>query len=298
MNNKLFLGPVYVTMILALMLTFSGISFCQQLPKWMDAPAGIEMQKAFIAEQDKDGDGKVSKDEDPFPHYFDGADTNKDGFITLDEAPSELFGPKWMYAPQGIEMRKAFIAVEDKNGDGKVSKDEANEAREVPGFDAYDKNKDGYITVDEFPDNEIDVYRYLAGPVGKRGPHVEGGTSGADFIAQFDFDKNGEVSHGEWEAVKPTTPYREKSFPVYDMNRDYILTLDEAPLKEGESEAAPVDKKYSININQMAFIVKFDLNKDGKVDKTEFTGIHFPVFDRNGDGFIEPNEAPEGETAY
>lgn len=133
----------------------------------------------------------------------------------------------------------------------------------------------------------------------KRGPHVEGGASGEDFIELFDTDKDGKVSHDEWEAVKPATVYREKRWPMYDLNRDWVITLDEVPLAENGSEPAPPgEKKYSVNTNQIAFIVKFDKNKDGKLDKTEFTGQHFPVYDKNGDGFIEVHEAPEGETAY
>ena len=46
------------------------------------------------------------------------------------------------------------------------------------------------------------------------------------------------------------------------------------------------------------FMKKFDFDKDGKVDNKEFTGQHFPVYDKNSDGFIEAHEAPQGETAY
>ena len=70
------------------------------------------------------------------------------------------------------------------------------------------------------------------------------------------------------------------------------------PAKPAGAESQPSDGKKKPNINQIAFIVKFDKNGDGKVDRTEFTGSHFPVFDKNGDGFIEPHEAPEGQTAY
>ena len=64
----------------------------------------------------------------------------------------------------------------------------------------------------------------------------------------------------------------------------------------GEKKTSEVE--YKVNINQIAFIVKYDKNGDGKVDNKEFTGIHFSDMDKNGDGFIEPHEAPEGETAY
>ena len=70
------------------------------------------------------------------------------------------------------------------------------------------------------------------------------------------------------------------------------------PAKTGQEEGQTTDAAPEANINQVAFIVKFDKNKDGKVDNTEFTGSHFKEMDKNGDGFIEPHEAPEGKTAY
>jgi len=68
--------------------------------------------------------------------------------------------------------------------------------------------------------------------------------------------------------------------------------------KPAATESQPADAKKKPNMNQIAFIAKFDKNGDGRVDRTEFTGEHFPVFDKNGDGFIDPLEAPEGQTAY
>lgn len=72
----------------------------------------------------------------------------------------------------------------------------------------------------------------------------------------------------------------------------------EEPAKPAVEEEKSSEGEYQVNINQIAFIVKYDKNGDGKVDKKEFTGIHFSNMDKNGDGFIEPHEAPEGETAY
>ncbi|MCD4721940.1 MAG: hypothetical protein K8S13_19075 [Desulfobacula sp.] len=65
---------------------------------------------------------------------------------------------------------------------------------------------------------------------------------------------------------------------------------------EGDGEAPDIE--YEVNINQIAFIVKYDTDGNGKVDTKEFIGKHFKNMDKNGDGFIEPHEAPEGQTAY
>ena len=129
---------------------------------------------------------------------------------------------------------------------------------------------------------------------GGPGGYVEGGVAGIDFIKKFDFDKDGKVSHDEWEGVKPITAYKDKHWGQYDLNRDGSITLDEAPQPQAKASEA----KPSYDVSQIAFIVKFDKNEDGKVDNKEFTGQHFPVYDKNSDGFIEVHEAPQGETAY
>jgi Ca2+-binding EF-hand superfamily protein len=131
----------------------------------------------------------------------------------------------------------------------------------------------------------------------KRGPHIEGGESGIEFMNKFDLNKDGKISHDEWEAVKGSTVYREKRWPEYNPNMDDFITLDEVPEKDGPSEPAPPERKGP-KAAQIAFVVKFDKNQDGKLSKEEFKGEHFAVYDRNGDGFIEPIEAPEGKTAY
>ncbi len=78
-----------------------------------------------------------------------------------------------------------------------------------------------------------------------------------------------------------------------------VFAADPAkPEKPAGKESRPSDAPKKPNMNQIAFIAKFDKNGDGRVDRTEFTGEHFPVFDKNGDGFIDPLEAPEGQTAY
>ena len=116
---------------------------------------------------------------------------------------------------------------------------------------------------------------------------------------KFDLNKDGKISHKEWETVKTTTVYRLKHWPEYNTNGDAYITLEEVPEKDGKSEPAPPEEdKKEITANQVAFIVKFDKDQDGKLSNKEFTGIHFPVYDKNGDGYIEAHEAPSGKTAY
>jgi hypothetical protein len=102
--------------------------------------------------------------------------------------------------------------------------------------------------------------------------------TGLNFILKFDEDGDGKVSYEE---------YPVPSFVLYDRNSDGFIVLDEAPVPKTEPSAA-----------QIAFIVKYDADEDGKVSYEEFPRPHFPYYDYNGDGFIEPIEAPGAEAAY
>ena len=52
---------------------------------------------------------------------------------------------------------------------------------------------------------------------------------GKDFIKKFDFDKDGKVSHEEWEGIKLMTFYANNHFPDFDKNRDGFIMPDETP---------------------------------------------------------------------
>lgn len=141
----------------------------------------------LIEQFDKDGDGKLSKDEVPerMRDNFDRFDLNNDGFIDADEvtkmmenlreAMRERFqqgqgrpggpgpgpGPGGPGGPRGerparpagpgpgdasaIEARMKEL---DKDGDGKISYDEAPE-RMKQAFERLDLNNDGYIDMNE-----------------------------------------------------------------------------------------------------------------------------------------------------
>ena len=48
--------------------------------------------KSFISSKDKDGDGKLTKDEvgTPFSYFFDRIDSDKDGFLSVAEADQSI----------------------------------------------------------------------------------------------------------------------------------------------------------------------------------------------------------------
>ncbi|MFC1806182.1 hypothetical protein ACFL09_04290 [Planctomycetota bacterium] len=98
----------------------------------------------LVGRLDKDGDGKISRDEFPAEHLdkFDRMDRNKDGFIDADESPKPRGGKP------GAGGRADLMGKLDKDGDGKVTREEFPQAK-IQAFDRFDKNGDGVITADE-----------------------------------------------------------------------------------------------------------------------------------------------------
>lgn len=107
------------------------------------AAPGADGQKKMQA-IDKNGDGKISRDEAAaYPRlakHFDAIDANKDGFLTPDE----------MKAARQKAAAAKLKAI-DANGDGLLSRAEvdAKAPRLAKHFDAIDTNKDGQLSPEE-----------------------------------------------------------------------------------------------------------------------------------------------------
>jgi RND family efflux transporter MFP subunit len=103
---------------------------------------------SFFAKYDKNGDGKVAKDEMPenLANLFAKMDTNSDGFIDQNEmAAARPRGSGGGRAATGNMPRTPadYIKAFDKDNDGKVSKDETpDQGRQFFGF--VDTNGDGF----------------------------------------------------------------------------------------------------------------------------------------------------------
>jgi hypothetical protein len=255
MIKKLLSGSVCVITIGAFVLFFAGISFTQAqsaAAQGGSPPAGAAPEGAPPG-----GQGGAKLDQTPM---FNEIDKNKDGKATSEEwkdagAPDMVF------------------QMSDANKDNVITLEEINASS--PPADV-DKDKDGKATLKEVKDFLATMPAQGGTPGGAPGgasggtpagaagapsggtppqggtgmpaggfvansPHVGDGPTGQAFIDAMDTNKDGKIDHDEWEMNKGKTVYKNKRWPNYNKNMDNYITIDEAPQKGVNWEAAPTD---------------------------------------------------------
>jgi Ca2+-binding EF-hand superfamily protein len=169
------------------------------------------MQMPSFAELDKNKDKKLSRDElgQMPPQFFDRMDENKDGFIDEEEfnrSRQRMGGP----GGGGRNPGERFSRMMDVDKDNKVTREEF--ARILQVFDALDKDRSGDLNQEEM------------GRIFQAMEEVQnqatGGVEVANLFEKFDKDKDGKITPEEMTS--------EKSFKALDLNKDNIVTREEA----------------------------------------------------------------------
>ena len=228
----------------------------------------IKNAPAALASLDKDHDGKITREE-VRPNFGPGGPGGR---------------PPGQGGNGSQEMVKTLLGF-DKNGDGKLSKEELPERMQGM-FARGDVNKDGFLSKDEI--------EKLAGSSGgnnrggegereeRRGPGGPQGMRPDPVFSALDTDNDGVISAAEIKASA-------SSLSKLDKNGDGQLTQDELRPNmgprgmRGGNPAAMVDRLFAEN----------DKNGDGKLSKAEAPQRVQEMFDRadqNKDGFLTKDE--------
>jgi Ca2+-binding EF-hand superfamily protein len=243
---------------------------------------------------DENGDKKLSKDE-----FSKGTQKSTEAKPPLTGEPGRPGRPGG-----GAAGIKEYMTRLDKNGDGKISKDEAPE-RIKENFDRLDANKDGNIDAEEFArmatgfGGRPGAPGAPAGAPGRPGepgrPGAPGGLGGPmvnlPVLRALDADGDGEISKAEIEGAA-------KALAALDKNGDGKLTREEIlPNFTGTGiPGGPGQPGVGFRPNPEEMLRRLkeaDKNGDGKISKEEAPDQMKDRFDRidaNGDGQLDEAE--------
>jgi len=256
---------------------------------------------------DSNSDGSVDQAE--FLKFFPGkqtvdfkeTDTDNNGKHSLDEQLAHYnAGPAYQHDKESaVKTAKAILRVDDKDGDGQLSKEEfmAHSGKALlavqneVAFNHADKDRDGLHTVDEIVE---EIMRVGGFKKSKDGRFVETGFEDAFHAA--DLDGDGSVTRAEFLKAWPNATAAH--FVRGDANKDGKTTLAEVMayqsehLKETYREAQKEAERH---------IKAADANGDGRLDLKEKNRAvsmstrdsHFRSTDMDGDGFHTQGEIME-----
>lgn len=206
----------------------------------------------FIKRFDKNGDGRLSKDEAPpkMAENFDKVDKNGDGQLDQNEVEQMIQilrkrfeegkgngkGKKKEESSNDSEVERSatrMLEQMDKNKDGKIGKDEAAD-RVAEFFDQIDANKDGFLDQEE-------LRRAVAKVMASQGGRADSGAAAAGRRPDFDSldrDADGRLLRDELK----NTPFFER-FDELDADRDGKITPKEFEAFVKKQEEKKTDKE-------------------------------------------------------
>jgi Ca2+-binding EF-hand superfamily protein len=250
-------------------------------------PRGPSAER-LLKHHDRDGDGKLSAAEWPEVARvkFEQADENGDGFIDAKEL-GELAsrsrgarqGPEGQ-RPDAEQIRKMAAGLMkrfDKNGDGQLTPDEFPEKGGRIDLTKADRNRDGLVDL-------LELTNALVGRMGRDRQRGGAAQRLVRRMKQWDANGDGVIEREEWKGP-------ESVFARIDADQDGKISP-----KETQRFTKEAGRRWNNRVSDAAFN-RFDENGDGKIAADEWKSRPelFHRFDVNGDGFITRGElTPKG----
>jgi Ca2+-binding EF-hand superfamily protein len=186
-----------------------------------------------------------------------------------------------------------FIAKLDVDGDGAISREEAEGHFLAKKFDKLDANGDGLLTADEL------AAMKKRGGKGKWKHRDKDPQARAERImAKLDADSSGSISRDEAEGH-----FLAKKFDALDADGDGLLTLDElAAMKGHHKKRGKHGKRHKDpSVHAERKMSKLDADGDGVLSRAEVEGTRleekFTAIDADGDGKITKEELADYKRA-
>jgi len=194
-------------------------------------------------------------------------------YISFDEAVKVL--KEELKYPQDKAWH--FVKSFDKNNDGRLSSAEFKAFRNkieeakitiVPKFKEYDRDNNGYITLEE------------ASAILQKPPFHFPPDRVLTLLKRFDKDGNGKLDieefAGFYAEAKATNDDVAEQFAKLDKDGNGVLSPDE--IVNAIKDKMGFDETTAKHMVQM-----FDINKDGSLDKTEFMNLWATMFGKLAD---------------
>jgi Ras GTPase-activating-like protein IQGAP2/3 len=181
---------------------------------------------------------------------------------------------------------------------------DSKKSQSILEFDAFDKNDDNLISLEEFTSHmkkldDLQVIRTALGEKHSIALNQIIGSDSKDLFVKYDKDSNGFIDREEFKLfVTDVTNLAQSqsilNFDFYDKNKDNQISLDEfssaiQKLAQEQLSSSTIGNKYALALNTLLgdskdenvknLFTKYDVNGDGFIDREEFDAFVKEVTD-------------------